>query len=304
VYAWRVPVEGPTGQPSRDKAGRVLRREEEVFGGVSARDYAYDAMGRLTDVWYDRGMSGLPDEHYGYDLDGNRIEDGTGRAFAYAADDRLLGIGSDGYSFDIRGYLEARTVAGESTGYRYSWRGELQEVALPDGGWVQYLHDPEGRRIVKQTRPPGESTYTVQEKYLWNGMTQLLAVLDPDDSPRQRFVYADHRVPYLMQVVDASSGETTDYYLMYDQVGSLRVVADTDGNMVKEIVYDSFGKIITDSNPAFEVPFGFAGGLHDRDTGLVRFGYRDYLPGTGPLDRQRPDRLRRRGRQPVWVCLQ
>jgi len=30
-----------------------------------------------------------------------------------------------------------------------------------------------------------------------------------------------------------------------------------------------------------KIPFGFAGGLHDRDTGLVRFGYRDYDPDTG-----------------------
>jgi RHS repeat-associated protein len=29
------------------------------------------------------------------------------------------------------------------------------------------------------------------------------------------------------------------------------------------------------------VPFGFAGGLHDKDTGLVRFGYRDYDPDIG-----------------------
>jgi RHS repeat-associated protein len=29
------------------------------------------------------------------------------------------------------------------------------------------------------------------------------------------------------------------------------------------------------------VPFGFAGGLADSDTGLVRFGYRDYDPDTG-----------------------
>jgi RHS repeat-associated protein len=28
-------------------------------------------------------------------------------------------------------------------------------------------------------------------------------------------------------------------------------------------------------------PFGFAGGLHDRDTGLVRFGFRDYDPAIG-----------------------
>lgn len=29
------------------------------------------------------------------------------------------------------------------------------------------------------------------------------------------------------------------------------------------------------------MPFGFADGLHDRDTGLVRFGFRDYDPEVG-----------------------
>jgi len=33
--------------------------------------------------------------------------------------------------------------------------------------------------------------------------------------------------------------------------------------------------VLTDTNPAFQ-PFGFAGGLYDKDTGLVRFGVRDY----------------------------
>lgn len=51
--------------------------------------------------------------------------------------------------------------------------------------------------------------------------------------------------------------------------------------MVKRIEYGTFGNIISDSNPNFAVPFGFAGGLHDRLTGLVRFGYRDYDPETG-----------------------
>jgi RHS repeat-associated protein len=51
--------------------------------------------------------------------------------------------------------------------------------------------------------------------------------------------------------------------------------------MVKRVDYDSFGNIIADTNPSFTVPFGFAGGLHDRDTGLVRFGYRDYSPELG-----------------------
>ncbi|MCI5145455.1 MAG: RHS repeat-associated core domain-containing protein, partial [Candidatus Electrothrix sp. AR3] len=71
------------------------------------------------------------------------------------------------------------------------------------------------------------------------------------------------------------------YYLGYDQVGSLRTISDASGNVVKEISYDSFGTILSDSNSAFAVPFGFAGGLHDRDTGLVKFGFRDYDPAIG-----------------------
>ena len=36
-----------------------------------------------------------------------------------------------------------------------------------------------------------------------------------------------------------------------------------------------------DSAPAFDLPIGFAGGLADPATGLVRFGWRDYDPVTG-----------------------
>ncbi|GBC59937.1 hypothetical protein DENIS_0879 [Desulfonema ishimotonii] len=71
------------------------------------------------------------------------------------------------------------------------------------------------------------------------------------------------------------------YYLAYDQVGTLRAVTDASGNAVKRIGYDTFGNVISDSNTAFAVPFGFAGGLYDADTGLIRFGYRDYDPDTG-----------------------
>jgi RHS repeat-associated protein len=44
--------------------------------------------------------------------------------------------------------------------------------------------------------------------------------------------------------------------------------------------YDEFGRVLLDTNPGFQ-PFGFAGGLYDLDTGLVRFGARDYDPQTG-----------------------
>jgi RHS repeat-associated protein len=50
---------------------------------------------------------------------------------------------------------------------------------------------------------------------------------------------------------------------------------------IKAISYGAFGNIITDTDPAFDIPFGFAGGLYDQNTKLVRFGCRDYDPDTG-----------------------
>jgi RHS repeat-associated protein len=155
------------------------------------------------------------------------------------------------------------------TTYDYSSRGELLSINLPDDTFIEYVHDLLGRRIAKKV---GGATV---EKYLLQGLTRLLAVYDGSDNLLMRFEYADGRMPSAM----TKQGST--YYLTYDQVGSLRVIADGSGNVVKRIDYDSFGNIINDSDPTFEIPFGFAGGLHDRDTGLVRFGYRDYDPDIG-----------------------
>ncbi|MCG8638821.1 MAG: hypothetical protein MI862_03750, partial [Desulfobacterales bacterium] len=78
--------------------------------------------------------------------------------------------------------------------------------------------------------------------------TTLLAIYDGSDNLVMRFEYADGRMPVAM-----NSGGTI-YYLAYDQVGSLTMVADSAGTVVKQTEYDTFGNIISDSNPGFEVP--------------------------------------------------
>ena len=115
----------------------------------------------------------------------------------------------------------------------------------------------------------------IVEKYLWANLTTLLAVYDANDTLVQRFEYADNRMPIAM------TQNGSKYYLHYDQVGSLRAVSDTNHNILKEITYDSYGNILSETNPSFRVPFGFAGGLYDSDTKLTRFGYRDYDAYTG-----------------------
>jgi len=64
-------------------------------------------------------------------------------------------------------------------------------------------------------------------------------------------------------------------------LGSPRVIINTaTGEIVQRVDYDEFGRVLSDTNPGFS-PFGFAGGLYDRQTGLVRFGARDYDPEAG-----------------------
>jgi RHS repeat-associated protein len=71
------------------------------------------------------------------------------------------------------------------------------------------------------------------------------------------------------------------YRFVLDHSGSVRLVVNAaTGAIAQRIDYDSFGNVLNDTNPGFQ-PFGFAGGLYDPTTGLVRFGARDYEPASG-----------------------
>ncbi len=213
-------------------------------------------------------------EAYVYDANGNRQSEvnthlGLNRTYTHNLEDQTTQAGNIAYTYTDDDFLAKKQEGSETTTYDYSSMGELRSVTLPDGMKISYTHDALTRPVAKSIDG------VVVEKYLWNGRTQLLAVLEADNSVRQRFIYADDRMPYAM----TQGGQT--YYLAYDQVGSLRIITDTSGNIVKEVKYDTFGNIIDDTNASFAVPFGFAGGLHDQETGLVRFGYRDYSPEIG-----------------------
>ncbi len=259
---------------ARGASGRITGKSESFVGVAAVYGYIYDANGRLTKVL----KEGLPVEEYAYDEAGTRIyEKNTlrgiaDRSFVYSDEDHLLKAGEWTYQYDLDGFLAAKTNSTDPTSktrYFYSSRGELLSVILSDGKRIDYVHDPLGRRIAK--RIDG----AVVEKYLWQGMTRLLAVFSGTNTLLMRFDYGDDRLPVAM----TAGGYR--YFLAYDQVGSLRQVVNSSGNVVKSIQYDSFGNILEETHPAFYVPLGFAGGLHDRDTGLVRFGYRDYDPDVG-----------------------
>ncbi|MEO1268900.1 MAG: RHS repeat-associated core domain-containing protein [Myxococcota bacterium] len=101
---------------------------------------------------------------------------------------------------------------------------------------------------------------------------------------RARFIYGERgHVPSMMLLFPAagapSGGEL--YRFIVDARGSVRqVVRVSDGVVEQRIEYGPFGGVLADSNSGFQ-PFGFAGGLFDAETGLVRFGARDYDSSIG-----------------------
>ncbi|MDF1594107.1 MAG: peptidoglycan DD-metalloendopeptidase family protein [Desulfobacterales bacterium] len=256
---------------ARDNNGRINNKAETVAGISSNYVHTYDSMGRLLTVTKD----GVLVEEYGYDENGTRVYEMNtlrgiaARSFSYDAEDHLLTVDAVNYQYDLDGFLTTRTNGADVTTYDYSSRGGLLSVSLPDNRFIEYVHDPLWRRIAKKVNG------SIVEKYLWQGLTRLLAVYDGSNNLLMRFEYADARMPVAASIAGAT------YYLTYDQVGSLRIVANASGSVVKRIDYDSFGNIVADSNPAFIIPFGFAGGFYDIDTGHVRFGYRDYDPDIG-----------------------
>jgi RHS repeat-associated protein len=98
-----------------------------------------------------------------------------------------------------------------------------------------------------------------------------VAELDGAGNVVARFVYGTKaHVPDYME-----KGGVT-YRILSDHLGSVRLVVDAaTGAVAQRIDYDEFGRVMMDTAPGFQ-PFGFAGGLYDHQTKLVRFGARDY----------------------------
>jgi RHS repeat-associated protein len=108
-----------------------------------------------------------------------------------------------------------------------------------------------------------------------NGLNRV-AELDSAGNVVARYVYGTrgHVPEYVVK------GDTT-FRLVTDQLGSVRAVVNSmTGEVAEWIDYDAWGRVKRDTNPGF-VSLGYAGGLRDTATGLVRFGARDYDPSVG-----------------------
>jgi len=248
-----------------DNSGIIQTRTEQIGDEApNVYSYAYDANKQLT------GVSGRDaSESYTYDSNGNRLSGGA----VYDDQDRLGQLGGMDYQFNADGFLVRR---GNDT-FSYTAQGELRQATVGDQE-ISYTYDGLGRRVGRSINKGTEEAPLIEkEQYLYGNLGKPFQITALRDGSGNLSQYYYDQSNCLFAIKQGDSW----YYVATDQQGTPRAVSDADGKLVKVMEYNSYGKLISDSNPAFRLPVGYAGGISDPAANLVHFGMRDYDPEAG-----------------------
>jgi RHS repeat-associated protein len=254
---------------TRDLAGRISSKSETVEGQTNVYDYTYDTAGRLTQV----KRNGNIESSYAYDSNSNRTSgtvDGSSFTSTFDSQDRLLTFNTNGYTYTQNGEVShiSKPPMNDRI-YTYGVLGNLHLFTSPTGDAFDYSQDAKLRRVARRKNG------TVEWRYMYTA-NRVVAQLDGTSLIKKEFVHgtSDLAADYM---IDGSN----KYRLIKDQLGSVRLVVNvTDGTIAERLDYDEWGKVLRDTNTCFQ-PWGFAGGIYDKDTGFLLFGARDYDPETG-----------------------
>ncbi|MCH9698418.1 MAG: hypothetical protein K0U68_09970, partial [Gammaproteobacteria bacterium] len=251
---------------SQDKLGRIAQKAETIAGVQTTLTYTYDTAGRLDTV----SQNNVKLRDYDYDANGNRTHVNGAQLGQYDNQDRLLSYAGITFEYTANGELKTKTEGSQVTQYHYDVLGNLISVVLPNSTVIDYIIDGQIRRVGKKVNG------TLQQGFLYHDQLNPVAELDGNGDVISRFIYASRG-----NVPDYIIKNSGTYRVITDQLGSPRLIVDVaTGVIAQRLDYDEFGNVLLDTSPGFQ-PFGFAGGIYDLDTGLVRFGARDYDASIG-----------------------
>jgi RHS repeat-associated protein len=243
----------------------------EVDG--SSIEWVYDDAYRLLEeTCFDSSGGVITQTAYTYDPVGNRLSrviNGQTTTYTYNELDQLTSVGAAQYSYDGRGNLVQVSDGADVTAYVWDAADRLTGVALPDGTDITYDYGADGQRV-RQTIGTRVTNYLWDEASLYGDV-----VLETDESGTPLASYVLGSVELLSQERD----DTTGYYL-HDGQGSVRTLADADGNITDRYSYTAFGGLL-EHQGATTNSYLYMGQQFDELTRLYSLRARYYAPLDG-----------------------
>ena len=250
--------------------------------------YVYDLKGHLLAVYKNDRLV----EEYEYNELGQRAQQYSAENppavyLKYNAKGQLIRMDDTLFEYDKYGALNRKIydpphcIGSGETLYFYNGDTKLDKVILPSDDEITYKY---GRGEDMQAQSPLQKFKNgkLVREYEWFDPFRLAACLDHEKQLEFHFSYGERICPKSVRLKEyLPRPNQAEFLCGCDQVGTLKVLSSSPNELLTHIDYDSFGNVLSDAAPRLQLPIGFAGGLVDHDTGLVRFGYRDYNPTCG-----------------------
>jgi RHS repeat-associated protein len=261
--------------------------------------YSYDAMGEILSASYTGGQSG---EMYSWDANGNP----SGSGYVIGPDNELLSDGTYNYAYNADGDCTSRTDIATGAETLYTWDARNRLVGVTDETsadqitqTVTYVYDVENRCVGETvTAYSGGNPSSVHTTdYAYDG-NQIVLQFDATSTPGTAVTLTannlSHRYlngPAVDQVmcderVTLQNGAlATDEVLwpLADAQGTVRDVAKLTGTtaaVVDHIMYNSFGGVVSESDPSQGVLFKSTGCFTDPATDIEFHEERPKIAGS------------------------
>ena len=245
--------------------------------------FTYDLSGQLTNADHETQS----DESYEYDAAGNRVNNGS----VIGPDNRVLSDGTFTYSYDNEGNLTRKTTiaTGEYTEFEFDPRNRLVRATTKSAGGiileeVTYTYDVFNRNIARTVDRDGAGANSAQTTFTVYDGANAWADFDAAGDAIARYLFGDRMDEIIARF---RPGEGTAWYLT-DHLGTIHDIANASGQVANHIDYNSFGRILAQTNPAFGDRFTFTGREWDPELDLYYYRARFYDPSLGRFVSQDP----------------
>ncbi|MFJ4434016.1 RHS repeat-associated core domain-containing protein, partial [Pseudomonas sp. NPDC089395] len=263
-----------------DPAGELVRTLDKLRGEIK---YQYEANGQLHSR--DTG-SLIGSEEFRYDPAANRL-DFNARQFDKVKDNRIQQWRDQEYRYDPWGNLiEKRSGHSKLQNFSYDCENRLVRAETLVNGKLEstgaYRYDSLGRRIAKHAEINGA---VEQKRFLWQGLRMLR-----EETPGQSTVYLYEPGSYapLARMDQAEGEEQKVYYFHTDQIGTPLELTDSQGEIVWQATYRSWGTVEQLAVNCIEQNFRFQGQYLDSESGLHYNLFRYFDPEVGRFITQDP----------------